>query len=220
MSLWKVKVPSKIRIFLWRLAKHSLPIGAVLHHRKMAQCSVCFFCGMEDSWRHSLLECTMVRCIWTLEKKETVELLSEILENDAKPWLDIMTEILPQEDVIRVAVTLWAIWYARRKAIHENVYQSPLSTHNFVDKLVSELGEEAHVQRPQARVRERRTASIVPSSGFIKINVNATLSKNVSMASTATIVRDEDGCFMGASALVLRGIVDPEVMESTYVEKG
>jgi len=131
-----------------------------------------------------------------------------------------MIEILPQEDVIRVAVTLWAIWYARRKAIHENVYQSPLSTHNFVDKLVSEIGEEAHVQRPQARVRERRTASIVPSSGFIKINVNATLSKNVSMASTATIGRDEDGCFMGASALVLRGIVDPEVMESIACREG
>ena len=92
--------------------------------------------------------------------------------------------------------------------------------HNFVDKLVSELGEEAHVQRPQARVRERRTASIVPSSGFIKINVNATLSKNVSMASVATIVRDEDGCFMGASALVLRGIVDPEVMESIACREG
>ena len=68
----------------------------------------------------------MARCIWVLEKEETVELLSGILENDAKPLLAIMTEILPQEDVIRVAVTLWAIWYARRKAIHENVYQSPL----------------------------------------------------------------------------------------------
>jgi hypothetical protein len=58
----------------------------VLHHRKMTQCSACFFCGMEDSWRHSLLECTMARCIWALEKEEIVELLSGILENDAKSW--------------------------------------------------------------------------------------------------------------------------------------
>ena len=112
MSLWKVKVRSKIRIFLWRLAKHLLPTGDVLHHRKMAQCSACFFCGMDDSWRHSLLECTMARCIWALEKEETVELLSRILENDAKSWLAIMTEILPQEEVVRVAIMLWAIWYA------------------------------------------------------------------------------------------------------------
>jgi cell division protein FtsW (lipid II flippase) len=79
----------------------------------------------------------MTRCIWALEKEETLELLSGILENDAKSWLAIMIEILPQEDVVKVAITLWATWYARWKAIHENVYQSPLSTHNFVDKLVS-----------------------------------------------------------------------------------
>ena len=54
----------------------------------------------------------MARCIWALEKEETVELLSGILENDAKSWLAIMTEILPQEEVVRVAIMLWAIWYA------------------------------------------------------------------------------------------------------------
>jgi hypothetical protein len=31
-----------------------------------------------------------------------------------------------------------------------------------VDKLVSELGEEAHVQQPQAQVRERRPTWIAP----------------------------------------------------------
>jgi hypothetical protein len=68
------------------------------------------------------------------------------------------------------------------------------------------------VQRPQAR--------IAPPSGVIKINVNAALSKNVSMASAAAIARDEDGRFMGTSALVLRGIVDLEVMESIACRSG
>jgi hypothetical protein len=35
-SLWHVQVPSKLRIFLRRLAKHSLPSADVLHHRDMA----------------------------------------------------------------------------------------------------------------------------------------------------------------------------------------
>ena len=117
---------------------------------------------MEDSWRHSLLDFNKARCIWALEKEETVELLSGILENDTKSWLTIMAEILPQEDIARVAITLWAIWYARRKVIHENVYQSPLSTYNFVDKLVLELGLEMHVQRPQARVRQSWPTWIAP----------------------------------------------------------
>ena len=89
-----------------------LPTRDVLHHRKMAQGSACFLCGMEDSRRHSLLECNMARCIWALEKEETVELLSGILENDGKSWLAIMAKILPQEDIARVAITLWAIWFS------------------------------------------------------------------------------------------------------------
>jgi hypothetical protein len=65
-TTWSVKVPSKISIFLWRLARHSLPSGDVLQHRKMAQSSACFFCGQQDSWRHSLLECNIARCVWAL----------------------------------------------------------------------------------------------------------------------------------------------------------
>jgi hypothetical protein len=49
-SLWNIKVPSKIRVFLWRLARHSLPTADVLHHRNMASQSSCALCGAQDSW--------------------------------------------------------------------------------------------------------------------------------------------------------------------------
>ena len=35
-TLWKVKVPSKLRLFAWRLARASLPTGEVRMRRKMA----------------------------------------------------------------------------------------------------------------------------------------------------------------------------------------
>jgi hypothetical protein len=35
-TLWKTKVPSKIRVFLWRLAHQSITTGSVRHHRNMA----------------------------------------------------------------------------------------------------------------------------------------------------------------------------------------
>ena len=95
----------------------------------------------------------MARHILALEKEETMELLSGILENDGKSWLAIMAKILPQEDIARVAITLWAIWFARRKAIHEDVYQSPLSTHNFVGRLVLELGEGKQVEGSRWQTR-------------------------------------------------------------------
>jgi hypothetical protein len=78
-TIWKVKVPSKIRIFLWRLARHSIPTRDVLHH--------CSICGMEDSWRHSLLDCNMSRCVCALEEEELVEHVIQLQEQDARGWL-------------------------------------------------------------------------------------------------------------------------------------
>jgi hypothetical protein len=40
-TMWKVKVPSKIRVFLWRLAKQSLPTSDLLHYRNMSTTSTC-----------------------------------------------------------------------------------------------------------------------------------------------------------------------------------
>jgi hypothetical protein len=46
---------------------------------------------------------------------------------------------LKHTDITQVVVRLWAIWYARRLAIHENQFQSPLSTHSFVERFIGEL---------------------------------------------------------------------------------
>jgi hypothetical protein len=89
-TLWRTKVPSKIRVFLWRLAHHSLPTGTVLNHRKMASSPGCSLCSdATDNWRHSLLECTMARCVWAL-LDEVEDLLEHITINQcgsAKDWL-------------------------------------------------------------------------------------------------------------------------------------
>jgi hypothetical protein len=79
-NLWKVNVTSKIRVFLWRLAKQSLPTGDLLHHRHIATSSSCLLCGRTDSWRHSLLECPMARSAWAL----TVTPRNQTWENDSR----------------------------------------------------------------------------------------------------------------------------------------
>lgn len=61
-TLWHVMVPAKLKMFLWRLARHSLPAEDVRKHRNMTTGDNCSVCGMQDSWRDSLIECTMMRC--------------------------------------------------------------------------------------------------------------------------------------------------------------
>jgi hypothetical protein len=124
-AIWKVPVPSKIRVFLWRLAKQSLPTADVLHHRNMAPQQICSICGQDDSWTHSLLHCNMARNVWALAPEEITEMISSIQEPSAGAWLAAVFEALPHDDLTRTIVTLWALWHARRKAIHEGIFQSP-----------------------------------------------------------------------------------------------
>jgi hypothetical protein len=83
-----------------------------------------------------------------------------------------------QEDMVRVVVTIWAIWHARRKALHENLFQGPLSTHAFIDKFVSKLGEMTTVQTKERQPERPARRWIPPPGDMAKINVDVVVSKN------------------------------------------
>ncbi|TVU32538.1 hypothetical protein EJB05_24269, partial [Eragrostis curvula] len=160
---------------------------------------------LEDSWRHSLLYCNMSRCVWALEEEDMVKHLCQIQEKDARGWLATMFETLSHEKATRAVVTLWAIWFARRKAIHEQSFQSPLSTHVFIDRFIANLnmGVPAPDEKRGGGHQPAKPRWIPPPPGRVKINVDAVLSKISSTSAVAAITREGSGRFIGASAIVL-----------------
>ena len=194
-DLWRVKVPSKVRVFLWRLAKQSIPTGDVRHHRNMATHNNCSICGCADSWRHSLLDCNMARCVWALQSDALLEFVARAQQEDARGWLQEAMEVLQHDDLVRLTVVLWAIWHARRQVIHENIFQSPLSTHNFVERFLFDLVKAMpkSVNREGGGTRVPRW--IPPPNGMMKVNVDAALLKNMNVAAMAAVTRDEKGKF-------------------------
>jgi len=40
---------------------------------------------------------------------------------------------------MRMVVTMWATWHAKRKVIYEKVFQSPFSTRSFVERYMADL---------------------------------------------------------------------------------
>jgi ribonuclease HI len=132
-----------------------------------------------------------------------------------------MTETLKQEDQTRVFVTLWAIWHARRKAIHEQVYQSPLSVHLFVENFIADL-KPAGVQATGKKTTPAEAGTkrwTPPSEGVVKINIDAVVSKNTGYGSVAAVARDENGRYRGASARVFPGKTDDETLEALAVRE-
>lgn len=136
-KLWGLQVPSKICVFAWRLAQTLLPAGDVRNHRKMAKTPACGICHADrDTWCHSLFECRMAKCVWALMEEELTNVVISNRSEDAKVWLFWLLDTLPPAELTRVLVTMWAIWWTRRRTIHDDQFQSPMSTACFITKFL------------------------------------------------------------------------------------
>ena len=196
-----------------------------------AECSICH--AEVDTWRHALFDCHMARCVWALSDEEITGTIISNRTDDAKLWMFWLVDTLPTADLALVLVTMWAIWWARRRAIHDEQFQSPLSTHIFITKFLAELDQipergartrdlhaqskdlhvrprgmhamprDPHVATPRA-VRPARCAWLPPVSHSVKINVDGGFSKIGDKDASAIVCRDKNGNYLGASAIILR----------------
>jgi ribonuclease HI len=143
--------------------------------------------------------------------------MEESVEPDAKRWLFSLMALLSHNEFTRLVVTLWAIWTARRKAIHEDIFQSPLSTFGFISSYLSKLRQPAKPTSMKPNISNRRSVQakwIPPPGDLHKINVDAAVSKTGARGTAAALCRDHNGTYMGTSVLVLDGITDPPILET------
>jgi ribonuclease HI len=155
--------------------------------------------------------------VWAITDLVITEHVVLLAEPGAKQWLFSMMDSMNQEDLIRMLVTLWAIWHARRKAIHEEVFQSPRATSLFVDSFLQELNL-LKDQKKEARTRGVVPAQsprwISPPAGSCKINVDGAVAKTANRGAVGAVCRSEDGIYLGASAVVFEGVTIPACLEA------
>uniref|UniRef100_A0A453SLV5 RNase H type-1 domain-containing protein n=1 Tax=Aegilops tauschii subsp. strangulata TaxID=200361 RepID=A0A453SLV5_AEGTS len=124
---------------------------------------------------------------------------------------------LAHDQFVLLAVTLWAIWTARRKAIHEGIFQSPQATNSFVRRFIDELNM-ITVRSPTRNsaapaMGQRAVRPKAPHAGFAKIHVDAGVRARKG-GSAAAVCRDGQGNYLGSSALVVAGLEDPAILEA------
>ena len=151
----------------------------------------------------------MARSTWALSDELLVEHMRANIGPSAKHWLFHMLDTLPHYQFTRFTVTLWAIWSARRKAIHEDIFQTPLSTHGFINSYLEELqiisrgSSRTGSPQPRAPMQSRW---VPPPTAVAKVNVDAAVSKTENRGVAAAFCRDSNGNYLGSSAVVFEGI--------------
>ena len=81
------------------------------------------------TWSHAVIDCHMSKCVCALMDDNVVEHMMACGSDDAKLWLSTMQDTLSEKEFAMILFTLLAIWWARRKEKHEEIFQSPLSTY-------------------------------------------------------------------------------------------
>jgi hypothetical protein len=116
---------------------------------------------------------------------------------------------------------MWAIWHARREAIHEGTFQSPLSTHHFVENFLADLTQSKSISTKGGQApKQDHPRRIPPPDGVVKVNVDAAVARRKDHGVIVAIARSANGEYLGASAVLLQGISDPEVLEVMAVREG
>ena len=193
---------------MWRLAKHSLPTTDVPKNHNMFVEDACPLCGCEDSWRHALVSCSMSRCIWALSDEELVSQMTSNDEASAKQWIFQLYDTLSYELFTKMVATLWAVWFARHKAIFEAEFQSPFQTIAFVNSYLHDLmlipkGGQRTPGAAAARSLEEKW--LPPTANCMKINVDGAIARNKRGGAVAAVCRDGQGLYLGSSQLCSKG---------------
>ncbi|GMY26919.1 putative ribonuclease h protein [Fagus crenata] len=136
--LWKIKVPNKIKIHLWRACMNALPTGLALHRRRVINDPLCPVCGVEvETPTHALWTCSYAGSVWALAPGR----LSKMPAMHVDFFL-LSSQILHSmsHEVVELwAVTAWAIWYARDKFVHEKCLPMPQATIDMAMRLLNDF---------------------------------------------------------------------------------
>lgn len=65
--IWRVKVPPRVKIIMWKLGRCKLPVRGFLHNREVGtenECPICF--KVVESTHHIFWEYTIAKPIWNL----------------------------------------------------------------------------------------------------------------------------------------------------------
>ena len=104
-------------------------------------------------------------------------------------------ETISHEEFITVLITLWAIWTARRKAIHESIFQSYVTILGFVRNFISDLGT-ANAKQQRVTCSHSNSPSprwIPPPTNCMKNNVDGGVAKTKNTGAAAAVCRDANG---------------------------
>ncbi|XP_062013995.1 uncharacterized protein LOC133730414 [Rosa rugosa] len=135
--LWKLKVPPKMKHFLWRCAMGFIPTMEALHWKRITQTAICFRCHQEiETPVHATWRCG--ECVAVFERAAFFSKLSTGQFPSFIEFFYYAMETLEEEELQLLVFLLWWNWYERNSLYHNG---TSLSSEMVFEKGVQQVSE-------------------------------------------------------------------------------
>lgn len=206
--IWRLNIPPKIKLFVWRLCHNRLATKTGLLARGIKTDPICFLCGeKEKSIPHLFTSCQWTRRVWFLSPLgkgphlQPTESMGDWLRKSAKKESSWVMELL--------SVTLWSIWVSRNNLIFAGGQTDPMSTCRRANLMLEDyqMVNQAETRNPPSMQKWSP-----PPAGLCKINSDAAYLGN-SIWGLGVVCREDIGGLRYAATKQVVTIDDPAVAE-------
>jgi ribonuclease HI len=193
--VWRVRVPPKVRNFVWRLIRGILPTRVALNKKFPIPDTSCIFCNQEaETDLHLFCHCDALSIFW---KATTFGVDPIILPGQSiLEWINGLVYSLSMHDTELLFMCLWVLWTERNRLMWNGGTCNPY----FMATCPSRLLDDYLSVHPHKGKKKKRPISYwcFPPSGRLKINVDGSFHAASGKGGIGVIIRNEDGRVLAA----------------------
>ncbi|XP_012857002.1 PREDICTED: uncharacterized protein LOC105976270 [Erythranthe guttata] len=204
--IWRLPIPPKIQIFLWRFCGNNLPTNEELHRRRIITSPACRRCGASnESTLHVIATCKGMNKVW--ENSPFGINPSAAFSSPWQWWLH-MKHSLDENIFLWAMVIAWKAWESRNREIHnEEVIGA--------DELPSWCSHYL-VNFKSNQIRPNPSLQLIhptewkpPEMGVLKINFDVAIRRGEPKLAVAAVARNHERICVGWKVVLIDGNLNP-----------
>ncbi|KAM6558713.1 hypothetical protein CsatA_027952 [Cannabis sativa] len=226
-TFWHLSLPSKVKIFAWKVMHNALPTAAALQRRKVLDSTACSMCSSAwESIGHALFNCSHARAVWKHSAfKMDLTKAQQMYNGD---YIFYLSTLHSQKEFELIICILWAIWSSRNRYLHggkkPDGKQTLAFAMDYVEKFrVSSTPKHSNHSSPgnantvSLNNSSHNNAEVLwqpPTPNGFKLNVDAAVNSVTKVLGVGALVRDHDGQVIAALSKPTQGCFRSDEMEA------
>jgi len=216
--VWKLKVPPKIKNFLWHVYRGCFPTHARLSSRGVSCPLDCVQCNINYEYSiHILIKCPKVVQVWC--DVNLWDTINRVLRQDYNihALIFILLQQFSSGQCELMATIMWSLWKSRNMKLWQqqnelNSHVLHRATHLLDEWRATQTIKSTAAPNPPTRQEEDNWKK--PTPGKYKCNIDASFSTSLDRVGLGMCLRDDAGDFVLAKAKWFAPLCDIDVGEA------